>query len=92
MGIFINFFRKMSALSAQRHVLRSIIGLCGPIFMMSVGLGGGVKPLRLALVDPRRAGIFAKNRRCLALAGRLTLAGPAAAAWRGTRREGQHTN
>ena len=42
-GIFLNFFRKMSALSAQRHVLRSILGCSGPIFMMSVGLGGGVR-------------------------------------------------
>ena len=88
-GIFLNFFRKMSALSAQRHVLRSILGCSGPIFHDVGRFGRRRQALRLALVDPRRARIFAKNRRCRALAGRLALVGPVAMVCRGARREGQ---
>ena len=79
----------MSALSAQRHVLRSILGFSGPIFHDVGRFGRRRQALRLALIDPRRARIFAKNRRCRALAGRLTLVGPIATAGRRARREGQ---
>ena len=88
-GILINFFRKMSALSAQRHVLRSILGYSGPIFHDVGRFGRRRQALRLALVDPRRARIFAKNRRCRALAGRLALVGPVAMVCRGREARGE---
>ena len=69
-----NFFRKMSALSAQRHVLRSILGCSGPIFHDVGRFGRRRQALRLALVDPRRARIFTKKN-ALPDAGRAADAG-----------------
>ena len=69
--------------------MRSILGCSGPICLLSIGLRGVVRPRGWRWLIREGHEVSRRKLRCQAQAGWLTLAGPAATAWQGARREGQ---